>query len=255
MKVRYFCSSHCAHSYAGSQGWNKRRKGSQSHRIKKLWENKKAYNQFRRITFLDILNRYFVLKKVALFFLIIFPFFLINNSSFNRVEKDYDDWRLEHVFYTRSLGLRIDREIIERIFDYSVRFNKNFDLMLCWTYAESRFEPTAISIVGAMGLLQVMPRTADRVVTLSLFDYEDRFGWTIEERERIREGYDLFDIEDNFLIAFTFINMLERSSNNLAEVIAKYYAGGGFRSYLTDSYVLNIRGLTPIKNRKAFSRI
>jgi len=125
-KEKYFCSSHCVHHYCGSCRWDKSRKEKQSQRIEKLWRNKKTYNVFGRVSIFDILKRYSFCKKVALFFLVIFPFFYVDNISFNSIKENYGKWRLENIFYARSLGIRTDRKILEKVFDYSVRFDKEY---------------------------------------------------------------------------------------------------------------------------------
>lgn len=187
----------------------------------------------------------------VMFLIFVFPLYDVENFSFREVEGKYEEWRLEQVFYARTLGLRINREKLEKIIDFSIRFDRDLETLLCWCYVESRFCLDAVSSAGACGLLQVMPQTAEMVVNLLINDTTGKYNITFSEREGLEKGYDLFDIDDNLLIALSFIFMLEECSNGFEEVLAKYYAGRNYRYYLSKNrcYVNAVFYKEPLNRR------
>ena len=77
---------------------------------------------------------------------------------------------------------------------------------------ESQYDPQAVSRVGAIGLMQVMPATANNVV--------QRLGLPSVGRD------DLFDQETNIQIGVHYVQqLLEQFSGNIALTIASYNAG------------------------------
>ena len=77
---------------------------------------------------------------------------------------------------------------------------------------ESQYDLKAVSRVGAIGLMQVMPATANNVA--------QRVGLPVVGRE------DLFDQETNIRIGVRYVEqLLEQFSGNLVQTIAAYNAG------------------------------
>jgi len=77
---------------------------------------------------------------------------------------------------------------------------------------ESQYDPQAVSRVGAIGLMQVMPGTANKVA--------QRLGLPAVGRD------DLFDQETNIQIGVHYVRqLLEQFSGNVALTIASYNAG------------------------------
>jgi soluble lytic murein transglycosylase len=77
---------------------------------------------------------------------------------------------------------------------------------------ESQYDWRAVSRVGAIGLMQVMPATANAVA--------QRHHWPIVGRE------DLFDQETNIRIGARYVEqLLEQFSGNVVQTIAAYNAG------------------------------
>ena len=83
---------------------------------------------------------------------------------------------------------------------YAVRYGQDWRLLTAQMYQESKFDPDAVSWVGAQGLMQIMPKTGEQLGFRNLKDPEvsihagakymhrllDRFGREIPVKERIR---------------------------------------------------------------------
>lgn len=77
---------------------------------------------------------------------------------------------------------------------------------------ESQYDEKAVSVVGAVGLMQLMPVTANAVA--------QRYGFPTVGRE------DLFDQETNIRLGVRYLGLLiEQYSGNLAHAVAAYNAG------------------------------
>ena len=77
---------------------------------------------------------------------------------------------------------------------------------------ESLYNPFAVSYVGALGLMQLMPTTADVVAR--------RLGLANPERE------ELFNAQANIQLGTTYVNeLLEKFKGNLVHTVAAYNAG------------------------------
>jgi hypothetical protein len=104
---------------------------------------------------------------------------------------------------------------------------RDFFARLIWK--ESRFDPNAVSPVGAEGIAQFMPGTA-----------------------KMRGLADSFDIEQAIPASAAYLGELKRSFGNLGLAAAAYNAGenrvarwlssGGFLPLETENYVLDIMG-------------
>ena len=90
--------------------------------------------------------------------------------------------------------------------------NADFPLVLALIRTESRFDPKAVSSVGAVGLMQIMPETA--VWIAGQLDMEN---FQVE---------DLRDIETNLTMGIWYLNWLkDYFQGDLPEVLAAYNAG------------------------------
>jgi soluble lytic murein transglycosylase len=77
---------------------------------------------------------------------------------------------------------------------------------------ESQYDEKAVSIVGAIGLMQLMPLTANQVA--------QRFGFSGVDRE------DLFDPDTNIRLGVRYLGqLLDQFSGNMAYAVAAYNAG------------------------------
>ena len=77
---------------------------------------------------------------------------------------------------------------------------------------ESQYDERAVSMVGAIGLMQLMPLTANQVA--------QRFGFSSVDRE------DLFDQDMNIRLGVRYLGqLLDQFSGNVAHAVAAYNAG------------------------------
>ena len=54
-------------------------------------------------------------------------------------------------------------KLADAVFDSSLQYNIDSDLVLAIAHEESRFNSKAVSVVGAIGVMQVMPFWADKL--------------------------------------------------------------------------------------------
>ncbi|MCF4151713.1 transglycosylase SLT domain-containing protein [Dethiosulfovibrio sp. F2B] len=99
------------------------------------------------------------------------------------------------------------REVVEEMAN---RFQVEPAVIWSIMKQESAFNPSAVSWVGASGLMQLMPRTAK---------------W---EADTLKMGkYDLFSVKDNVTLGTAHISRLLRSYRRLEWSLAAYNAGSG----------------------------
>ena len=94
-------------------------------------------------------------------------------------------------------------------------------LVLALIRTESRFDPQAVSAVGALGLMQIMPKTGEWIAQeLGMPEFSDE---------------DLFDIETNLTMGIWYLNWLEEYfQGELPKALAAYNAGPSrVREWLT----------------------
>ncbi len=106
-----------------------------------------------------------------------------------------------------SARFNLDGDLAALIYDVSLHERIDPELGFRVVHAESRFNPRAISSAGALGLAQVMPKTA-RMFVPDLTDEE------------------LFDAELNLRIGFRFLHqLLEKYSGDLSLALLAYNRG------------------------------
>ncbi|MCL2046661.1 MAG: transglycosylase SLT domain-containing protein [Oscillospiraceae bacterium] len=99
------------------------------------------------------------------------------------------------------------------IYTYAEKHNLRPELVCAVIHAESRFDPNAVSSVGASGLMQIMESTAYWIAPksdLTTFDYES-----------------IFDPETNISLGCFYLRMLEDQYGEMDVALAAYNAGSG----------------------------
>lgn len=99
---------------------------------------------------------------------------------------------------------------------------------------ESNFKEDAKSKKGAIGLMQVMPMTAD---------------WIVKKKKIFEKNYDLYSYQDNILVGTTYFKYLKiKYDGDLEKMLAAYNAGtnrvktGKWREFKeTKRYVSKVR--------------
>jgi len=84
-------------------------------------------------------------------------------------------------------------------------------LILSVMREESRFDPEARSIAGAMGLMQLMPQTANRL--------------SKNHKISLKHSSDLYDARTNILIGSYYLKHLLKTFNSIPVAVAAYNAG------------------------------
>jgi len=182
---------------------------------------------------------------LIIFVSLLLPYPFISRTSDIRWHKEYEQLRQEALLYARSSGVRGDSETIKRAYDYSVRFWMRWAVVVRWIQAESDFIPSATSKVNAKGLTQVMTGTATYIGEVLL--YSGSVGLTVEEEQKLSEmDYNLYEVEDNLLLGFSYLKFLSMFSENPEEALARYLAGKKWVDFVNSRYVRSISDGKPI---------
>ena len=94
------------------------------------------------------------------------------------------------------------------VFEYSTTFNLEPSLIMAIIKNESHFKPDAVSSVGAVGLMQVMPSTASDVA-----------------KKLNISGFDLTNPTDNIKIGCWYLNFLMEKFDDEILALCAYNAG------------------------------
>ena len=87
---------------------------------------------------------------------------------------------------------------------------------------ESRFDPEALSIAGAVGLMQLMPSTAHRIKK--------------DIKIKLRDDSELYDVRKNIFIGAHYLSLLIKEFKEIPLAIAAYNAGeNAVKKWLVDS--------------------
>ena len=190
-------------------------------------------------------KNYRPIVTVIIFVLLLIPIPFFSPTSQIRWHKEYAELRHRALLYARSSGVRGDSETIKRAYDYSIRFWMRWPVVVRWIQAESDFIPSATSRVNAKGLTQVMTGTATYIGEVLL--YSGSVGLTIEEEQKLSEmSYNLYKVEDNLLLGFSYLKFLSMFSSNPEEALARYLAGKKWVDFIDSRYVRSISDGKPI---------
>ncbi len=116
------------------------------------------------------------------------------------------------------------KQIEGHIRHFSTKYGVDYNLVKAVIKVESDFNPNALSPAGAMGLMQLMPETAE------MLDVDDTFN----PEDNIDGGVRLLK------------NLLDRFDNNISLALAAYHAG----AHRVEKY----RNIPPIKATQKFVR-
>lgn len=109
---------------------------------------------------------------------------------------------------------KITEELAGKISQYayeaSLEYNLEFGFVLGIMRVESRFNPNARSYCGAVGLMQLMPRTAQYIAK----KYDIKYN-------------NLYDIESNIKIGTAYLHYLKNKLDEYEYVAAGYNGGSG----------------------------
>lgn len=133
------------------------------------------------------------------------------NVSHLMMEKQYIDKGTEII---QSVNKKIDDSlaysISSIIYQETEKYDIDFHFTLGVISAESRFNVFAKSYCGAIGLMQLMPRTAQYIAKKYDIDY-----------------LDLYDIESNIEIGVAYLSHLKRKYGTYELAAAGYNGGNG----------------------------
>lgn len=129
-----------------------------------------------------------------------------------------DGWRSRAVEWLATERVRMDRgetrELVRIVERSAARFDVDPLVVLAVIHVESRYDASAVSSRGALGLMQLRPDTAREIA--------GRLGieWTSDDL--------LFDPEVNVTIGTCYLrHLLDRFDGNLDAAFAAYEAGPG----------------------------
>lgn len=103
--------------------------------------------------------------------------------------------------------LKYKNEIIE----FSKKYDVDKFLVFAVVNVESKFNPTAKSSKGAMGLMQITPKTGEYISTLL----------------DVKQGYNLEDVNTNLEFGTYYLSYLAGKFEDVDTVICSYNAGEG----------------------------
>ncbi len=135
--------------------------------------------------------------KLFTFLLVIAAIILLVSTAWTRLEK---------MIYPKKYS-----EFVER---YSAQYNVDETLVYAIIKTESSFDSNAVSDVGAIGLMQIMPETFEWLQTK--MSSEEKLG-----------SEALFEPETNIKYGVFFLSMLMEEFDDIRLAAAAYHAGRG----------------------------
>ncbi len=103
---------------------------------------------------------------------------------------------------------------LEEVKEKAKKYDIEVEVVLAMIKAESNFRPKVVSYKGAVGLMQVLPSTAEWITT-------KRYGKKIY--------FDLYEVEDNIEIGCLYYSYLSKKYNGDKEKIFAAYNAGSSR--------------------------
>lgn len=100
----------------------------------------------------------------------------------------------------------------DSIYQYATEFNVKKEVIASVINAESKFDEDAISYRGAIGLMQIMPKTAQWLAEKLNIEYSEEL---------------LFEPDYNIKLGTYYVSYLQDKFSNLQVVLCAYNAGEG----------------------------
>jgi membrane-bound lytic murein transglycosylase F len=157
---------------------------------------------------LNKVNRYIRSHYKGLFYNITYNKYFKN---LRRIEKHHDD---ETSHRTGSVLSPYD-DLVKK---YSERYGFDYRLMVAQMHQESKFNPKAKSYAGAVGLFQVMPKTAKQMGFKNPAHPETGIHAGIRYMDWVRERMKVYNVRDDQLIWFT-LAAYNAGSGHVADAI------------------------------------
>jgi soluble lytic murein transglycosylase-like protein len=124
---------------------------------------------------------------------------------------EIDTARVAGVDEELAARLEDEPEVLGTLVDAAATFDVRSHLVLALSWHESRWRPDAVSHAGAVGVMQVMPRTADRVV---------------DDVDAIEPPVDLTDPAENVAIGTAYVGgLVERYDGDARPALQAYNQG------------------------------
>ena len=138
----------------------------------------------------------------GLFYNVIYNKYFKNSQRLAQQYSDYDQLKLTGVLSPYDKFVK----------KYALQYSFDWRLLVAQMHQESRFDPKATSVVGAKGLFQLMPRTAEELGITNVYVPEQGIKAGVKYMDWVRERMVKNGVQDDQLIWFT---------------LASYNAGAG----------------------------
>ena len=199
--------------YYSSLGFNE-----ESSKVLKSVEKNSKTKEFRR----ELLDKYALISDYN---------GLSKSVLKNFIKERYsEDQITSKKFWSLSYPQAYQKVVLESAKDYGV------DPELIWAHmrAESFYNPKAISSVGARGLLQIMPYTAEKILGLGLVK-GIRLPVSLESKSIFDLSSSLMEPDLNIRVGASYLQRLKKMFKNSYPLMAAAYNGGPHRVKLWSS--------------------
>ncbi|MBO7527827.1 MAG: transglycosylase SLT domain-containing protein, partial [Clostridia bacterium] len=128
-------------------------------------------------------------------------------ASFGNSKDYYINKGTEYILQVnKKIADSTAQEISSILWEQALKHNLDYHFVLGIITTESRFNINAKSYCGAIGLMQIMPRTAQYIAKKYKIEYDEN----------------LYDIETNIKIGVAYLSHLKKKFNNYELVAAGY---------------------------------
>ena len=147
------------------------------------------------------------MKKIITLILI---FIALSFASFGNSKDYYINKGTEYILQVnKKIENYTAKEISSILWEQALKHNIDYHFVLGIITTESRFNINAKSYCGAIGLMQIMPKTAKYIANKYNIEYNEN----------------LYDIKTNIKIGVAYLSYLKKKFNNYELVAAGYNSG------------------------------